>query len=158
MKLYFRQRLFSWFDSYDVYDESGATAFTVQGKLAWGKLLQIYDRFDQHVGTLRQVLFTWLPRFEIETYGRVIGEITKEFSFFKQEYTVDGPGWSVLGDFFDHEYEISRNGAPVAEVSKKWFTFGDAYEIFINEDSGADEVTVLATVLVIDACIEAQNN
>ena len=29
------------------------------------------------IGTLKQVLLTWLPRFEIETYGRVIGEITK---------------------------------------------------------------------------------
>ena len=64
----------------------------------------------------------------------------------------------MLGDFFDHEYEITKHGAPVAEVSKQWFTLGDAYEIFINEDSGADEVTVLATVLVIDACIEADNN
>ena len=37
MKLYFKQRMFSWFDSYDIYhmDDSGAVAFTVEGKLAW---------------------------------------------------------------------------------------------------------------------------
>jgi len=35
MKLYFKQRMFSWFDSYDIYhmDDSGAVAFTVEGKL-----------------------------------------------------------------------------------------------------------------------------
>ena len=42
MKLCFKQRFFSWFDSYDIYDAStGATAFTVEGKLAWGHCLHI---------------------------------------------------------------------------------------------------------------------
>ena len=44
MKLCFKQRFFSWFDSYDIYDAStGATAFTVEGKLAWGHCLHILD-------------------------------------------------------------------------------------------------------------------
>lgn len=29
MKLMFKQRFFSWFDSYDIYDESGAAVYTV---------------------------------------------------------------------------------------------------------------------------------
>ena len=36
MRLYFKQRMFSWFDSYDIYDESGRPVFTVEGKLSWG--------------------------------------------------------------------------------------------------------------------------
>ena len=43
MKLLFKQRMFSWFDSYDIYDESGNTVFVVKGELAWGHLLRIYD-------------------------------------------------------------------------------------------------------------------
>ena len=43
MKLLFKQRFFSWFDSYDIYDESGNTMFVVKGELAWGHLLRIYD-------------------------------------------------------------------------------------------------------------------
>ena len=36
MKLYFKQRMFSWFDSYDIYymnggEETGAVAYTVEG-------------------------------------------------------------------------------------------------------------------------------
>ena len=41
MQLLFKQRLFSWFDSYDIYDESGNTVYTVKGKLSWGHLLEI---------------------------------------------------------------------------------------------------------------------
>ena len=36
MRLLFKQRFFSWFDSYDIYADNGATVCTVEGKLAWG--------------------------------------------------------------------------------------------------------------------------
>ena len=55
MQLLFKQRLFSWFDSYDIYDESGNTVYTVKGKLSWGHLLEIYDRFDNHIGTVQEL-------------------------------------------------------------------------------------------------------
>ena len=38
MKLWFKQRMFSWFDSYDIYDENGQTMFVVKGALSWGTL------------------------------------------------------------------------------------------------------------------------
>ena len=43
MKLLFKQRFFSWFDSYDIYDERGNTVFTVEGKLGWGHVLHVLD-------------------------------------------------------------------------------------------------------------------
>ena len=36
MKLLFKQRLFSWFDSYDIYDEAGNTVYVVKGQFSWG--------------------------------------------------------------------------------------------------------------------------
>ena len=36
MKLLFRQRAFSWFDSYDIYDENENTVYVVKGQLSWG--------------------------------------------------------------------------------------------------------------------------
>ena len=32
MRLNFKQRFFSWFDSYDIYDEAGNTVYTVEGQ------------------------------------------------------------------------------------------------------------------------------
>ena len=43
MKLLFKQRFFSWLDSYDIYDEMGNTVYTVKGELSWGHKLQIYN-------------------------------------------------------------------------------------------------------------------
>ena len=34
-KLLFKQRLFSWFDSYDIYDETEQTVYVVKGQLAF---------------------------------------------------------------------------------------------------------------------------
>lgn len=34
MKLLFQQRFFSWFDSYDIYDEDGNTVYVVKGQLS----------------------------------------------------------------------------------------------------------------------------
>ena len=85
-----------------------------------------------------------------------IAEVIKAFTFLKQRYSVNGLGWQVNGDFWAHEYEITENGNAVASVSKEWMTWGDAYEIRFHD--GVDIIAALAVVLVIDACLEAQNN
>ena len=54
MRLLFKQRFFSWFDSYDIYDEDGNTVFTVEGKLAWGHCLHILNAAGEHIGTVQQ--------------------------------------------------------------------------------------------------------
>lgn len=43
MRLLFKQRMFTWFDSYDIYDDAGHTIYTVEGKLSWGHRLVIYS-------------------------------------------------------------------------------------------------------------------
>ena len=35
MKLLFKQRLFSWFDSYDIYDENENTVYVVRTRSMW---------------------------------------------------------------------------------------------------------------------------
>ena len=62
MKLLFKQRLFSWFDSYDIYDEAGNTVYVVKGQLSWGHKLVIYDTYGNEVGMVVQKVLTFLPR------------------------------------------------------------------------------------------------
>ena len=65
MRMYFRQRLFSWLDSYDIYNEAGETLYTVEGKLAWGHCLHILDSTGEHIATVQERVLTMLPRFEL---------------------------------------------------------------------------------------------
>ena len=69
MKLLFKQRLFSWFDSYDIYDEAGNTVYVVKGQLSWGHKLVIYDAYGNEVGMVVQKVLTFLPKFEITMDG-----------------------------------------------------------------------------------------
>jgi len=69
MKLLFKQRLFSWFDSYDIYDESGNTVYVVKGQFSWGHKLIIYDAYGNEVGMVVQRVLTFLPKFEIYKNG-----------------------------------------------------------------------------------------
>lgn len=53
MRLLFKQRFFSWFDSFDIYDEAGDTVFSVEGRMAWGHKLEIMNAAGAHIGTVR---------------------------------------------------------------------------------------------------------
>ncbi len=150
MKLIFKQRFFSWFDSYDIYNEAGETLYTVKGQLAWGHCLKIYDRFESEVGMVKERLFTWLPKFEMYRGERYLGCISKEFSFFKPKFNIDCSGWHVDGDFWEWDYSIyDSTGQMVASVSKELFKLTDTYVIeVLNED---DALNALMLVLAIDA-------
>lgn len=157
MKLYIKQHIFTWGDRFTVYDEAGNDRYYVEGEIfTLGKRLHVYDLSNREVAFIRQKITWFNPRYILYRNGMEIAQVVKEFTFFKQKYTVEGLGWEVSGDFFDHEYTLTQFGRPITSVSKEWFTFGDAYEINIAE--GTDELTALGVVLVIDACIDAQNN
>ena len=81
MKLIFKQRLFSWFDSYDIYNEDGTTAYTVKGQLSWGHCLKIYDGQGREAGMVKERIFTMLPRFELYLGQEYAGCISKELTF-----------------------------------------------------------------------------
>lgn len=53
MRLYFKQRFFSWFDSYDIYDESGNAVYEVKGQIAWGHCLKIFGAEGEALGTVK---------------------------------------------------------------------------------------------------------
>ncbi|MBO5293846.1 MAG: LURP-one-related family protein [Clostridia bacterium] len=157
MRFYLKQRVFSWGDKFTVYDENGGDAYYVEGEVfSWGKKLHLCDLSGNELAFVRQKVFSFLPKYEILRDNVPFAEVVKEFTFFRQEYSIAGLGWRVHGDFFDHEYEITSGSKTIVSVSKQWFTFGDAYEIYV--DPAIDPVTALSVVLVIDACIEAQNN
>ena len=65
MRLLFKQRMFSWFDSYDIYDENENTVYVVKGQFAWGHCLKIFDASGWEVGTVKQKVLTLLPKLEI---------------------------------------------------------------------------------------------
>lgn len=150
MKLLFKQRFFSWFDSYDIYDEAGNTVYVVKGELSWGHLLRIYDAAGNDLGMIKEKGLTWLPKFEMYLGERYIGCISKEFSFFKPRYNIDCNGWQISGDWLEWDYTIQgSSGQTVATVSKEIWNWTDTYAIDVLDPQ--DALCVLMMVLAIDA-------
>lgn len=150
MRLYFKQRFFSWLDSYDIFDETGNTVFTVEGKLSWGHKLVIYDTGGEEVAMVKEVVLTWLPKFEIYIKGQLAGTLSKELTFFRPRYNIDFNGWNVDGDWMEWDYRIEdRQGNPVASISKELWHMTDHYVIEVNRPE--DALDALMVVLAIDA-------
>lgn len=150
MKLLFKQRLFSWFDSYDIYDESGRAVYTVKGQLSWGHCLKIFDAAGREIGTVQEVVLTLLPKFEMYVGETYIGCISKELTFLKPKYNIDCNGWHIEGDFLEWNYSIlDVHGREIAAVSKQPFNFTDTYVIDVCNPE--DALCALMLVLAIDA-------
>ena len=157
MKLYIKEKVFSWSDRFTVKDEQGRDKYYVEGELfTLGKKLHLNNVHGEEVAFIQQKLWTWMPRFTVSVRGREIAEIRKEFTLFIQRYVIDGLGWEVEGSVWDHEYEIRKNGRRIVTISKEWFTWGDSYCLDIADP--ADEILALAVVLTIDCVVEASQN
>ena len=150
MKLLIKQRVFSWTDKYDIYDEDGNVRYFVKGEFfSLGHRLHIYDADGNEVGLVRQKLMTILPVFELEEDGHVIGRVERRFSMFKPKYDVDFRGWRAEGDFLQWEYEVWQACSMVMRITRKILFWGDTYVLDIADP--ADELYGLMLVLAIDA-------
>lgn len=150
MKLLFKQRAFSWFDSYDIYNEAGDTVYVVKGQFAWGHCLKIFDAYGRAIGMVKERIFSFRPQFELYEGEAYLGCIRKEFHFFTPRYTIDCNGWLVEGNFGEWNYSIwNSSGMQIATVSKEWFQWTDTYMIDVAYPE--DALYALMFVLAIDA-------
>ena len=156
MKLYIKQKVFSWSDRFTVKDSYGADRYYVEGELfSWGKKLHVYDMAGNEVAFIQQKVFSFLPSYFVYVNGEEIAEIVKEFTFLFPRYSIEGLGWDIEGSFMAHDYEITQDGRPIVTITKEWMTWGDSYELDITDSR--DEIVALAVVLTIDAVTESKS-
>ena len=161
MKLRIRQRIFSWGDSYDVYDEYGDARYEVRSALfSLGHQIHVYDKQaaegHDEVGFIRQKLFTLMPTFEIEIGGHVVGTVRKKFTLLRQNYEVDYRGWDVEGDFLGWDYQVLQGNQEILSITKEIWNWSDTYTLTFRNP--ADEIPGLLLVLAIDAANCSRND
>lgn len=148
MKLIIKQKIISWFDSYNVYDEKGNIVYVVKGKLAWGHKFVIYDATGKELGCINEKIITLLPMFEIYEGKEKVGYIKQKLTFIKPKYVCDLGDYEIDGDFWALNYKIKKSGTPVASVNKKFFSITDTYTIDCQKE---DSFNILLIVVAIDA-------
>ena len=148
-----QEKLFAIGDDFWIETEGGERAFKVNGKAlrvretfiledpAGGELFKIQKK-DLH---LRDTM-------KVERDGNTVATIKKALiTPLRDRFSVeiaDGGELTAKGNVVDHEYEITRDGEKVAEVSKRWFRIRETYGIEIAP--GEDDALILATTVCID--------
>lgn len=156
MRLYLKQKVFSWRDRFFAKDEVGNDRYYAEGELfSWGKKLHIYDVNGNEVAFIRQKVFALLPRYFVEINGQVVCEIVKEFTFLRQSYRIEGMTWHLNGDFMAHEYSMNDGAREIMRMSKQWFTWGDSYEMDIADPR--DELLCLCVALAVDCAMASEH-
>ncbi len=152
MRYLMKERLWGFGDDFKIQDMNGRDIFFVDGKaFSLGDKLSFQDMQGNELAYISQKLLSLKRRYEIYRSGQLFAEVQKEWTFFKDKFTVDVPGpndYTVTGSFFDHEFNFERQGAIVAQVSKRFFNFTDSYGVDIVD--GEDDIVILATAVVID--------
>lgn len=150
MRLLIKQRVFSWTDSYDVYDEFGQPKYFVKAEfLTLGHQIHVFDKTGRELGSIHQHLLSLLPRFDIVIDGRIMGSVQRRFSLFTPSYEVDFRGWEVDGDLLGWNYQVADGNRLIMSISKELFQWGDTYTL--NYTNPVDEMPGLLLVIAIDA-------
>lgn len=157
MKLLIKQRVFSWTDTYDIYDEQENAKYFVKAEfLALGHQLHVYDAGQREIGRIQQRIISFLPTFDIATVNGIEGSIQKKFTLFHPEYEVNYNGYRVEGDFLGWEYDVYQGSSVVMHISKELLNWGDTYVIDILNPR--DEILGLMLVIAIDAANCSKKN
>ncbi|MDO4431957.1 MAG: LURP-one-related family protein [Aerococcaceae bacterium] len=158
MQFYIKERVWSFTDSFDIYDAYEQPLYTVRGKVfSLRKTRTLMDyATQQEVTTITQKLWSFLPTYEITSDNDSTVTLRQQLTFFKPVYSIPELDWEIRGNFLERAYTIyDAKGNDIARISKRWMTWSDTYEVDIV-DKNADEKLVISIVLAIDAGNESR--
>lgn len=149
-KLYIQQKVFSFAEQFTVKNELDEDIYFIEGSLfKIPKTFHIRDAGQKEVAQIVKKTWSFMPTFFVEVDGDLILTIKKEWTFFKAKYSLDIDGWEMHGDWWDMDFQLYRHGEVVGSVQKKWFTWGDTYELTLADDPYLEKV-MIALVVAID--------
>jgi len=149
-----RQRMLSIGDDYEIENERGERVFKLDGKaLRIRKTILFKDRDGRELAKIQERMLHIKDSMEIEGADGNRMAIVKKAMItpLRERWVVkveDGQDLHVEGNVVDHEYRFERDGAKVAEVSKRWFRIRDTYGVEVAP--GENDVLILAAAAVLD--------
>ncbi|AYW47451.1 hypothetical protein C7K38_03120 [Tetragenococcus osmophilus] len=152
-KLYIKQKVFSLGEKFTVTDEQETPRYYVEGSFfKLPKHFSIMDDKQHEIGRITKKTIALLPKFFLEVEGNEMITLKKEWSFFKSRYTISAQQIEVQGNWWDMEFEVYSQEKQVASIRKRWFSWGDTYEVTILDEEL--EQLLISLVIAID-CVKA---
>jgi uncharacterized protein YxjI len=148
-----REKLLTFGDDFWIENDRGERIFLVDDKvLRVRDTVVIKDAAGRELLRLHKRLLRARDTMAVERGDDKVATVHKALiSPLRDRFTVDledGGRLEVEGDILDHEYQITRDGIPVANISKRWFRVRDTYGVAVVP--GQDDALVLAITVCID--------
>ena len=157
MKLYIKQKVWSWTDKFTIKDPDGHDRYSAKGDFSIWRRLHVYDAQGSEVIFIEQKHWTMMPCFRVHVGGQQVAEVKQRFRWTRQSFEIGGTDWSVEGNWHGHDYEVTSEARGcIVRIAKEWMTWGDSYELDI--DNPEDELLALAVVLAIDCANSVSSN
>ena len=146
-----KQRVFSWTDTYYVYDEAGNPILFIKSDwLSLGHRIRVFDNSTgEEIGIIQEKIFRIFKEFEISINGYSQGIIKQRFSFFRPVYDIDYRGWHLEGDFMEWNYDIYAEDRLVVMIRKQLFQWGDTYVLDVYDNY--DDLPAIMIAIAMDA-------
>jgi uncharacterized protein YxjI len=148
-----REKLLSIGDDFWIENDRGERIFHVDDKvLRVRDTVLIKDRDGNEQIRLQKRLLRARDTMAIERGGDKVATVRKAIiAPLRDRFTIDledGGSLEAQGNILDHEYQITRDGIPVANISKRWFRVRESYGVAVAP--GQDDALVLAIAVCID--------
>jgi uncharacterized protein YxjI len=157
---YLKQKVFSLTDRYKIFDETQQELYEVRSKMFSLTNKMELSRISD--GTVlfhfQKQLFHLMPTYHLmDGNHESIATVKKQFTLLSKKVNVEANDatYHVEGDFTGHQFSIIKDGSEVANLKKKWISWGDTYEITIYEDHQAE--FMLSLVILIDSMFHEEN-
>lgn len=154
-----QRKLFAIGEDFWIENDRGESVFKVDGQaLSLRHKFLVEDQGGTELLSVEAKLIALQPTMKIERQGQLYATVTKAlFTLLHQHYTIEvegGPTYEAQGDITNHEYEVVTNGAPVAQISRQWFSIRDAYGVAVAPE--LDQALILAAAVCIDEISERE--
>lgn len=152
-----REKLLSIGDDFWIENDRGERIFHVDAKvLRVRDTVLIKDRDGNELVKLQKRLLRARNTMAIERGGDKIATVKKAIiAPLRDRFTIelaDGGSLEAQGSILDHEYQITRDGIPVANISKRWFRVRESYGVAVAP--GQNDALVLAITVCIDHLVD----
>lgn len=159
MKLYIKQKVFSIGDKYKIYDASGNPIFYVESELlTMAPKIHLYNMNREELFYIKKKITFFLARYEIYQKGTQVAEVEQKFTLFRNQLKIHSAfgEFTLDGDTFAHNFDILLDGKRYGSVRKQWLSWGDSYELEVNNYEFVPYFCSL--VIAIDNCVHNENS
>lgn len=158
---YMKQKVFSFRDRYKVFDQDQNVIYHCEGKLfsLSRKMKFIETSTDTLLFNFRRKILSFLAKYYLtDPDDKEVAVVKRQFSILKPKVEIESSLGNITleGDYFAHNFTLFEDGTELANVQKKWISWGDSYVITIQDEARTD--FLLAIIILIDSIFHENHN